>query len=73
MWTLSRSGLFSSVELVHEGVAGVGGHGFGSHPVLTDDGHVEWVEGNVDTAEAHAPEVYDPAEEPHWAKSLYFL
>lgn len=53
-----------SVELVHETIALVHSGGSGGHPVTSDDGGPEGPEGHVDTADAHAPDVESPAENP---------
>ncbi len=62
-----------SVELVHEGVAGVDGVLSGGDPVLEDDWLPERPEGHVDVAEAHTPKVDDPAEEIDVSESFNFL
>lgn len=62
-----------SVELIHEGVAGVEGVLSGGDPVLEDDRLEERPEGHVDTAEANTPGVEQPAEEVNVSESFNLL
>ncbi len=63
-----RAGGFS-VEGVDDAVAGVEGVGSGGHPVGHDDRLEQRVEGHVHVADAHAPHVEGPAENPKVRKA----
>jgi hypothetical protein len=62
-----------SVELVHEGVAGVEGVLSLGDPVVEDDGLEEGPEGHVDAADAHSPNVEEPADEVDVAEAFNLL
>ena len=61
-----------SVEGVDDAVAGVEGVGSGGHPVGHDDRLEERVEGHVHVANAHAPHVKSPAENPEVREANLF-